>query len=325
MKNLTSKILFLFFLQAGPFSYGQVNLVPNPSFEDTIFCPWAENQMPSQWLCFGNSPDYYHACSSTLNVPNTPTGFHNSHSGVAMTGVFTYVGPTSPDWPYYREYIGVQLIDPITIGQKYYMSFFLNFGSYLPGWRQLGADKLGMKFSSVAFSEFNPPPLNNFAHLYVDSIYTDTLEWVKVSGSFIADSAYNYLIIGNFFDEIQTDTLSLWGPHFGGEGAYYFLDDVCISTDSIYNATWTGLNEQNIDQNFILVFPNPVSDILTVSGASNMSEIQIINSLGQIVYKKQLNGENNLQFSTSEIPSGIYFMNIRLKNNYYVKRVNIIH
>ncbi len=54
-------------------SIAQTNLVPNPSFEDTLYCPNVTNQIDAAmgWLNFGNTPDYFNACAPiSLNVPN---------------------------------------------------------------------------------------------------------------------------------------------------------------------------------------------------------------------------------------------------------------
>lgn len=317
MKKVIHLILMFIFIAEGITTLAQ-NLVPNPNLEDTVFCPWAESQMPLNWLLFGNSADYYHSCSSSNNVPNTPTGYHPANSGEAMIGLFTYVSPSNPSWPDYREYVGVQLANPLTIGQKYYMSFFLNFGSFLPGWQQFGADKLGMKFSTIQYAENNPPALNNFAHLYTDSIYTDTAQWIKVSGSFIADSTYNYLMIGNFFDEIQTDTVILAGPAFGGSGAYYFIDDICVTTDSLYNETWVGIEElggQNFS-NVFSVFPNPASNFVTInSDLQTAYNIEVYNTVGQLLYAEQNVNSNNLQLDISQYNNGLLFIKINSQNN----------
>jgi hypothetical protein len=321
MKNILYVIL-IFFTVSG--ANGQVNLVPNPSFEDTVFCPWAESQMPLNWLLFGNSADYYHSCSSSNNVPNTPTGYHPANSGVGMIGLFTYVSPSNPSWPYYREYVGVQLSTPLTIGQKYYMSFFLNFGSYLPGWIQYGADKLGLKFSTLQYSENNPPQLNNSAHLYTESIYIDTAEWVKISGSFIADSTYNYLMIGNFFDEVQTDTLIKSGPFFGGSGSYYFIDDICVTTDSLYNATWAGLVsiKENSFSNQFSFYPNPTTDIFNIQNSSNTPfDVSVYNSIGQLLYFNQNITANNLKLDVSPFNNDLLFIKITSQNNQFMYKL----
>ncbi len=258
-----------------------------------------------------------------MNVPNAPGGFQYANSGVAMAGVVTYVWEQAPDWPNYREYIGAQLLSTLNIGQKYFMSFFLNFSGYLQGWQKIGADKLGVKFSTVMFSEFNVPSLNNSSHLFTDSIYVDTNQWYKVSGSFIADSAYNYIILGNFHDSAQTDTMLFGGPPFGGSLSYYYIDDVCVTTDSVYNETWTGMVENYTDV-LPLVYPNPTSEIINVSGITDINEICIVNLFGSTIIKNNFLNSKDVKLDLSGISPGIYLLLIKSKNRLYSQRITII-
>jgi hypothetical protein len=306
---------------------GAQNLVVNPSFEDTVFCPWAESQMPLSWMLFGNSADYYNSCSSALNVPNTPTGYHPANSGVGMIGLFTYVNPSSSGWPDYREFVGVPLISSLTIGQKYYLSFFINFSLRYPiglNTNAIGADKLGMKFSTVQYSENNPPILNNTAHLYTDSIYIDTAQWVKISGSFIADSAYNYLMLGNFFDEAHTDTLYLDGLNDWSFESYYFIDDICVTTDSLYNETWVGLEEWGGGNysNAFSVLPNPASSFVTIhSDLQNAFDIEVYNTVGKLLHAEQNITANNLQLDINAYNNGLLFIKITSQNNQFTYKL----
>ena len=89
-------------------------------------------------------------------------------------------------------------------------------------------NKLGVLFSNSTYSEFNPPPENNFAHVYTDSIITDTTNWFTIAGSFVADSTYSNIILGIFFDNNNVDTLRLFKPNCD-VFAYYFIDDVSVT------------------------------------------------------------------------------------------------
>jgi hypothetical protein len=326
MKKL---LLYTVFFFAAVCGYAQTNLVPNPYLEDTTFCPWAENQLPNYWTSFGNTPDYLNGCSSTLNVPNTPTGFHQAHSGVGMIGVYNYVDPNSSGWPDYREYIGTQLMSPLVIGQRYYMSFFMSFGQVLAaslGSNKIGSDKLGIKFSTVPYSDTSPPALNNFAHLYTDSIYTDTTQWIKISGSFIADSAYNYVMLGNFFNEANTDTLYFGGSNYYTFSSYYFIDDICVTTDSIYNGTWTGIAQATSKSVDFNLYPNPSNDIIHISlRGKNIDSVSFINCLGQLIYSVRVDSQEKVELNVSKLPSGIYSLRIKSHNEYSSKSIIINH
>jgi hypothetical protein len=309
------------------------NLVPNPSFEDTLYCPWGTNQIDASigWMNFGNSPDYYNTCSPAgLNVPNSQFGFQYAHSGNGIAGIVTWLNPSNdPAQVNYREYVGSELMSQLTTGQKYYFSFFTNYSGYVnPTYRQVASNKIGLRFTTEAYSMSNKPPLNNFAHLSTDSILNDTVTWIKLSGSFIADSAYNYLAIGNFFDDNNTDTSSFGGQPFGGMAAYYYIDDICVSTDSLYNEVWTGLTTHTTSSKpnkEIFIYPNPSFDVVNISTQEAIENIELINSIGQVVYTQQVKNNFHIQLNITEIPKGLYMARVKTKNNLYTSLININH
>src|SRR5262249_45922638 len=85
-------------------------------------------------------------------------------------------------------------------------------------------------------------PLTNFAHVYSTQIIDDTVKWKTIEGSFIADSAYEYIIVGNVYDFAHTSyrAFRIDPNHF----PYYYVDDVCVSEDSF---TCVNIKNQFID------------------------------------------------------------------------------
>jgi hypothetical protein len=69
---------------------------------------------------------------------------------------------TSPFFAYGREYAGIKLLTPLIIGYKYYISFKASLSDKV----SCATDKLGMLFSTKAYSWFKPAPIRNFAHIY---------------------------------------------------------------------------------------------------------------------------------------------------------------
>lgn len=58
----------------------------------------------------------------------------------------------------------------------------------------------------------------------------------------------------------------------------------------------------------ITLFPNPGNGIFKISGStSNIQSIQIVNSLGQVILKKDVIDANSLEFDITGQPAGIYF------------------
>jgi hypothetical protein len=289
----------------------QFNLVPNPSFEDTVYCPTGKNQLNASehWQNFGNSPDYFNACSNpAFAVPNSNPGFQYAHTGNAYAGAIFFARVNIPNGPNYREPLGVELSSTLVIGQKYYVSFFavnaeVNFGS-------IACDKLGMNFYTVAFDSCCPPPLSNSSKLYTDSILIDTLNWIKITGSFIADSAYKFLSISNFFNDSNTDTLKTSQfPTY----AYYYIDDVCVSTDSLYNDTWTGINQTENTQNSITIFPNPSTGFFSIESPIPIDGYSLYNMHGQLICERVTNNTYSTSIDLSSHSNGIYI--IRLYSN----------
>jgi len=206
----------------------------------------------------------------------------------------------------YREYIGVPLLQSLHEGTKYFVSFYANFSGGIS--ERCATNKLGALFTMQQYSSANPLNLNNHAEVFDDSIIKDTVNWVRVSDSFVADSNYQYLAIGNFFDDIHTDTIRLTSNV--AFNSYYYIDDVCVTTDSLYNENWTtasfieAMNEQ------VKIFPNPSSGVFYVQSFYNINSLQVFNSFGQMVFENN-NIDNKLySLDLNVLSSGIYLLRI---------------
>ncbi len=60
------------------------NLVPNPSFEDTLACPTTANQLNNCafWSVVYESPDYFHECDFITGNTSVPYNF----AGISIPG-----------------------------------------------------------------------------------------------------------------------------------------------------------------------------------------------------------------------------------------------
>ena len=84
----------LFFLVQDSFAQ---NLVPNPSFEDTVSCPdnLAQIDKAVGWSSYRITPDYFNSCSSasafpSVSVPSNQWGTQSAKTGNAYAGLITY-------------------------------------------------------------------------------------------------------------------------------------------------------------------------------------------------------------------------------------------
>ena len=131
MKYFFTFLLFYFFTFI---IHAQVNLVPNPSFEDTVSCPNAGGQLNQTLYWFNptsGSPDYYNLCSNGMGVPLNGAGFQYALSGKAYVGVYVAArmilnGPLEG-----REYIQAALTDTLIHGkERTQVSFLVGYSRH---------------------------------------------------------------------------------------------------------------------------------------------------------------------------------------------------
>lgn len=282
------------------------NLVPNPSFEDYYSCPNSVGQADScvGWSSFRITPDYLNTCadnSTNASVPYNIWGYQYPSTGNACMALQTRFTPEA------REYLGGQLSSSLIIGQKYYVSFKVNCAFSGLAYANGATNKIGVLFSTTPYSTSTPMPISNFAHVYTDSIITDTLNWTNIQGSFIADSTYNYIVLGNFFDDAHTDTIKLDATP-GYFRATYYIDDVVVTTDSLL----TVHNEVHGEEFSFTVFPNPVINELNINlNNIHAHSIIIYDSFGHSIYLNEIiPNQNSFNINVTQYPRGIYLLQL---------------
>jgi len=242
--------------------------------------------------------------SSNFSVPSNGLGYQQAASGNAYVGIICFINNF-----FGREIIANSLIAPLTIGQKYFVSFKINRpnDTVAVGYSING---MGAKFSTVTQTNVS---IDNSPHIYTNSVVSDTVNWTRIAGSFIADSTYNYLMIGNFFDDANTNAVhDVTGT---APWAYYLVDDVCVSTDSLLCANFSVSVEENSLEHQFSFYPNPATDFVTVQNSFNAPfNITVFNVLGQELYSKQNITSNNLQLDVNSYNAGLFFIQINSQN-----------
>jgi hypothetical protein len=84
--------------------------------------------------------------------------------------------------------------------------------------------------------------------------------------------------------------------------------------------------EDIIDENHIIMYPNPASGVVNFKIQNNditFSELNIVNSLGQVIKKQEIG--NNLDFSidVNYLPNGFYFLYFHSQKLDFVKKLVI--
>jgi hypothetical protein len=222
-----------------------------------------------------------------------------------------------------REVVGTKLDSVLAIGVKYFVTFWAcRVKNHDVNSKYKGAnDKLGMKFSTAPYSYWNPVPIDNFAQVYIDSIVSDSVDWTRISGSFIADSSYGYISIGNFFDGNNTSAIDT-GSVLNIYRPYYYIDDVCVSSDSLTCYALPNSVGSVQEKEMINVYPNPFNDVIIIEASDQqLNEIRIYDPISKLVFKEQFT--KSLAINTQSFNSGLYFYYIGNKNG-FVKSGKII-
>jgi len=292
----------------------QVNLVPNPSFEEFSICPdnWGQVINASGWLKLKGSPDYFNSCSSySFSTPKNNMGNQVPASGNSYIGLIFYsrLGLNAD------EMLGIQLNQSMVVGVRYFISFknVLKYNSPFGG-VCCACNKLSLKFSKNLYSLSSPPSINNTAHFFTNNVNSDTLNWSKAFGSFVADSTYSFLSLGNFFSNGNTNINDIIPSN---DFAYYFIDDICISTDSTFtsNYQYTGITKNNINSDFS-PFPNPFNNYISLNyPTKERYSVKVYNTLGQLLFE-DFTFINNKIIETSFFPIGVYFISISNNQQY---------
>ncbi len=369
----------------------QVNLVNNPGFELLHNCPNGPYQLDSAigWqrpMACGGSPDLFNFCCTNPAYCGIPSqsnfnSFQYPHSGKGYAGIETLYGGTTN----MREYIQNKLIKKLFHAHIYCITIFVS----LLDNSQAYITKLGSYFddgsitatSSFGLIQVTPQVYNSTQPL------NDTLNWIKIEGSFTASGDEEYITLGNFFDDNNSGLVIIGTP--SNWYTYYYIDDVSVidmdlpvhaGNDTIINqgdsvfigrpsevgldedciwfvngvpidtiaglwvkpdSTTTYVLQQTICGNVkydtvtviikgdgigefgigkkLRVYPNPAVDefYIEYSGydTGEGMVMEVYNIYGSLVKEVHVNNRSKIIISTRDMPSGIYYYQVKLGNN----------
>jgi hypothetical protein len=203
------------------------------------------------------------------------------------------------------------LVEPLVVGQTYYVSYWVNLATEGSYWEaRWASNNQGVLFTmdehiwsgqTGSGPEFAP---RNYAQVNNPTVITDTANWTLVSGSFVADSAYRYIVLGNFFDDAHTDTVHfIPGP---SAAAYYLYDAICVSSVPGECPMSTAIMEQG--QDGVVVQVTAGSEWLHVEGAETGFRIWVFDAGGRLVVQSAINGP--IVQDIRDWPDGMYVARI---------------
>jgi len=223
-------------------------LIPNPSFELFTCCPTGASELTCAdfWTVPTlGSPDYLNACDTTdmVSVPLNVLGFQDAFDGVGYGAFFALSGvPVG-----YREYVQTPILDlGLEAGKTYRLSAQLSLAED----SSFATDRIGAYISTTAITagDFFVLPVTPQVETPAGTFLDDTVEWMELNDTFVAEGGEQFVTIGNFHDEVDSATIPAgFGPdpplQFGS--GYYYLDMVslqcepCVHPPDDILAWWT--------------------------------------------------------------------------------------
>ena len=85
--------------------------------------------------------------------------------------------------------------------------------------------------------------------------------------------------------------------------------------------TLTNINETQPKENEILVYPNPVNDILTINNSLQIKTIAIYDALGKLIYSENISNQNAIEINTSKWVNGFYFLKANSGNKEFQYKI----
>ena len=313
------------------------NLVPNHSAEDTIACPegLGDLEKAKYWSKPNRgTSDYFNECFIDLNWTERPTvgvplngfGYQIHKSGKAYAGIHPYFTAGVPN---YREYVQIELAQPLEPEKIYFVRYYLsrannfviatsNFSVYF------SKEKLG-RTGFDADTLLYTPQLNNPKGNFLN----DSVNWMGLSYWYTAQGGEKFIIIGNFKDDANIDTLytdnrpDTLDPVL--VSSYYFIDDVCVSEDSSKCNITTHLSDSKTTEPFkISNLSNEIKVMLNESILIEKPTLDIYSLTGNLL-KTQTIFDKEILINTQDWNNGIYLIVLKTNNNIFTQRFIVQH
>ncbi|MBX2959877.1 MAG: T9SS type A sorting domain-containing protein [Flavobacteriales bacterium] len=210
-------------------SPAQINLVPNPSFENLSQCPtfpsqlgyavpWFQPYTDTNGVQQSSTDLYSSCCSGFCGLTNNVKGSQLPRTGNSYIGISFYIGSAI-----YREYIEVKLNDSLINNEAYCVTFYASLADK----DNYAASNFGVHFSEDSCLQIQITDSSIFHPAQAinpnSNIVTDKINWTPIELQYLAQGGENFITIGGF----DPNNIIVIG---GGtvNQAYYYIDDVSV-------------------------------------------------------------------------------------------------
>lgn len=101
---------------------------------------------------------------------------------------------------------------------------------------------------------------------------------------------------------------------------------LCESPESnIVDASWPPVGINDLGNGSIHVFPNPATDIVNVKSDYTISNIEVMNFIGQTVYTQSGVDSKTTKINVSSLQQGVYFVKVTTKEGVLTVKITVTH
>jgi hypothetical protein len=226
--RIVKYFVFLILICAADVNSQVINHIKNGGFENLYDCAGLSINKVISWSSIdsiGYGGNFYGFCNNKVPLSSATYQFPRNGSVFAVSTLY---------WPnsstYSRGYLKNRMVANLQQGKTYCVKFHVNVTNTSP----YGIDGFGVyfgdnsidtiKYYNVPLNYLNPQVKNTPSNVIID-----TLNWVLVTGTFVATGMEKYALLGNFLADNAVTTASIGGPYYPQKWTDVCIDEVsCI-------------------------------------------------------------------------------------------------
>jgi len=202
-------------------------------------------------------------------------------------------------------------------------------------------DSVTLTSNSTNFNHWSTGDTTQSIVVYTAGVYTDTI--INLSGCWAYSTATTVTVnqatvptVNQIGNTLQSTTATTYQWYLGGSilngatsqtyiptqnGDYTVVTtdaNGCSATSAPFTVSTVGVAELNIES-LISVFPNPTNGSFTITFPETTKQVQITNSMGQVLQTNLVDRQKNLNLELTA--DGIYFIHIRTDKQVVTKKL----
>ena len=313
-------------------------LVPDPSFENLRKCPvigefildsafthwYSTGETYSCCTCF-DTPLFnqqYYCQQGGFGSPANTMGRQYPYEGLNYVGVLAYIAgainpsePINDTFPVWGLYIGTRLLHPLEAGRSYGVEAHINLSD---------SSVLGYGGLRFKFTETKPDggwlglPILYNPHYRHPTVVIDTVNWVRVQFTYIAQGGEEYLNLGwapygDLNEEGKPDTIPSGGIDRGvrcqnpnlppwdqdhQRKVWYYIDGVSVMD--------LELGMESLGSVGFTLFPNPSTGLVQAGLEGTEGQVLWVRDVvGRLVHSQRLQ-PGNQSLDLRHLGAGLY-------------------